>query len=170
MLMRCRLVILGGLLTLLLPACGFHLRGQANLPAAVSVVYVKTDRPTANRPSNLPAVLRRSLENSGATVTDEPDQAKAIVEIHNENTTQRTLAASDSDEVRSNTLVYTVEYSVTLADGSQLIPREAVGASQDFLYQEADILGRAEGERLIFKDMLATVSNSIILRMQAAAR
>ena len=170
MFMRCRLVILGGLFALLLPACGFHLRGQTNLPATVSVVYIKADRRADDRPSELPAVLRRALEDSGATVTDAPDQAKAIIEIHNENITKRTLAASDSDEVRSNTLVYTVDYSLTLADGTPLIPRESAGASQDFLYQEADILGRAEGERLIFRDMLATVSNSIILRMQAAAR
>jgi LPS-assembly lipoprotein len=152
-----------------LSACGFRLRGQGDLPTSLSIVYIKVPSSKIAVPSEFPDILERSLEGRGSVVTSDPKQATATIEIHNESFNERTLATTSDDEVRSTTLTYTVIYSVILAGGKQLLSRQPASATQDSIYAESAVLGRAEGRAVEQRSMMEDVANSILLRLQVAA-
>lgn len=152
------------LLASLLVGCGFHLRGQAQLPPAMAVTYIKTENPH----SSLTRALRSALEASGVEVTTEPEAATATIEILNEVLRRRTLAVGLRGEERDYELRYEVRYAVSLADGSQPILEGTIDTSRNLLYAETDVLGRAEGEEMAIRDMSSDLAWSIIRRLQAA--
>ena len=67
-----------GLWMLLLGGCGFQLRGQAQLPPELSVVYLQSQTTVGTPPGALSRKLRLLLANSGVTLTRDPAQAKAL--------------------------------------------------------------------------------------------
>lgn len=152
------------LLVMLLTGCGFHLRGQAQLPPAMAVTYIKTENPH----SPLTRALRSALEASGVEVTTEPEAATATVEIIDETFRRRTLAVGSRGEERDYELRHQVRYAVSLADGSRPIPRGTIDTSRNLLYDETDVLGRAEGEEMAIRDMSSDLAWSIIRRLQTA--
>ncbi len=155
------------LLLVLIAGCGFRLRGSVDIPPSLAIVYLDYDTSGVGVPSEFPAVFKRKLETNGSTVTTDPAAATATVALLGERVEQRTTGTTADDEVRSFTMTLRVRYSVTLADGTEIIEPEWVTNSQDFIYREADILGRAEGERLVLQDMREDAATSILQRIQA---
>ena len=158
------------ILGLLLTACGFQLRGQAQLPPAMAVTYIASNTPSSAPPSELERTLRLVLETNGVTVTDDSQAATATIAILGESESRRTLATGPNGEVREYTLNYIVDYAVRLADGAELIPKDTLRVSRDVLYDEAQVLGRAAGETITMRDMIYDVAYSIIRRLQAVNR
>jgi LPS-assembly lipoprotein len=158
--------VVAGLLT----ACGFRLRGQGDLPPALAIVYLKVPSSTVTAPSEFSDIMGRSLEGRGSAITSNPKLATATMEIHDENFNERTFATSSDDEARSTTLTYSVTYSVTLANGKPILSRQQASATQDSIYAESAVLGKAEGINVELRGMMEDVANSILLRLQVAAR
>lgn len=152
------------LLALLLTGCGFHLRGQAQLPPAMSVTHIKSEDPR----SPFTRALRDALEANGTEITTEPEAATATIEIFDEELRRRTLAVGPRGEERDYELRYEVTYAVTLDEGNRSIPKETISASRNLLYDETDVLGRAEGEQMMIRDMSIDLAWSIIRRLQTA--
>lgn len=162
--------VLLALLLAALAGCGFHLRGQADLPPAMAATYIDIPQAPGSPPSNLKPVLRRILEANGITVTDAPETATARLEVLAENARSRTIATDERGNVRETTLVYEVLYQVRTADGGELIPPDQVRLTRDILYPETEVLGRFEGEQLALRDMLDDAAYAIVRRIQALSR
>jgi len=103
-------------LSLAITACGFHLRGQLPLPESVSVIYLDADR------SDFKLELEDSLRRAGATLVDEPSQAKAILQIADEFAERQALTLNTDGRATSYKLFYTVQYLV--ANNKQELLRE----------------------------------------------
>ena len=89
-----RLVALSGiLLTLFLAGCGFQLRGQADLPPELAVVYIQSIQGTGLPPGVLSRRLQTVLVGSGVRVVRDPAQATATITILNEGSGRRAVAA-----------------------------------------------------------------------------
>ena len=69
-------------LTLLLSACGFHLRGHAAFALPFKTLYIKA----ANANAPFITELKRAIEVNGARVTDTPEQAQLTLQIVSEST------------------------------------------------------------------------------------
>jgi LPS-assembly lipoprotein len=166
--------ILMTLVSLGIVSCGFQLRGQAKLPSALAVTYIKAQNPPGSRPGELPSRLERALVTNGVKVTADPKEATATLEILRETTRRRTLAAgssvTESANLREYTFSYEVDYQVTLADGKKLIPQQTLSTSRNLFTDESKVLGKTAGEEILTKDMVSDVVRSIILRLQAANR
>ncbi len=158
------------LLFVLLSACGFKLRGQAQLPPELANTYIRDNRPVGAPPTQLALALKRALETNGVTITNDPESATAIIAILSAQNHRRTIAAGSEGQVREYELRYEVDYEVSLAGKSKLIPKDTLIISRDALYDEARVLGRAAGEELLIRDMIADVTYSIIRRLQAVAQ
>ena len=154
------------LLVLMVTACGFKLRGQANLPPAMAVTYIKTNRPELSQPSALAATLSQALDANGVKVTQDREKATAILDILSEQIQRRTVAATRKDQTRQYILAYNVAYQVTLADGTKLLPRQQIGAYRNLIYQESQVLGTAEADNIALQEMQSDLSSSIIRRLQ----
>ncbi len=158
------------LMLVLLSACGFKLRGQAQLPPELAHTYIRDSRPVGAPPTQLALALKRALETNGVVITSEPESATATIVILSTQNHRRTIATGSEGQVREYELRYEVDYEVSLADKTKLIPKDTLIISRDALYDEARVLGRAAGEELLIRDMVADVTYSIIRRLQAVAQ
>lgn len=99
------------ILSIVVSACGFHLRGQLPLSETVDVLYIDADE------GEFKSQLIDSLESSGATVVEDLATAKAILQIKDEYTEREALTVDANGKASSYKLYYTVKYVV--ADSQQ---------------------------------------------------
>lgn len=149
---------------MLLSACGFHLRGAVEFPPAMKETYID-----GNANSAVVRDLRLNLEASGAHVLDSPQAAGATLHILSERFDRRVLSVSSRAQVSEYELIYNVRFSVTRADGVQLLAPQEVNVVRDYRYDPNQVLGSSSEESLLQQEMQRDVSQ-LILRRLAYAR
>lgn len=149
--------------TLVLPGCGFRLRGSAELPAAVGTISVQS----ANPYSELAGDLSRALQSGGIRIVDSPREADAVLRIRSENTGRRAVSISSGGKVREYELQYTVAFNVTDGQGKETVAPQSITLTRDYIFDETAVLGTAEEEALLYRDMQQQVVRQILQRMQA---
>jgi LPS-assembly lipoprotein len=152
----------------MLAGCGFALRGQAQLPPAMAKTYIRDVRPVGAPPSALTGTLRQLLEASGVEVTHDPQAATAILEIFNEGTRRRTLAAGPEGNFREYTFTYSVNYRATTAAKKTVLSDGNITTFRDVIYAESDVLGRQEGEQIALREMQTDAAQAIVRRLEVA--
>src|SRR5207247_9179065 len=129
-------------LAALLAACGFHLRGQAELPFE-----------TLHIPGNNPLVVelkRNVAAASKARLVDKPDDAQAVLGFTKELRDKIILSFSSAGRVSEYQLRYRVGFRVTDAKGAQVyLPASEILLTRDMAYSDAQELAKeAEGALL----------------------
>lgn len=156
-----------GLVWLLLTGCGFQLRGQAQLPPELAVVYVQSQQPVGVPPGVLSRRLALLLASNGVTVTRDPTQATATITVLNESSGRRAVAADRFDIKREYWVSYSATYQVTLANGKTLIPTEGLSANRSLLFDENRVLGFEAAQGSLVDSMADDLAWQIIRRLQA---
>jgi len=162
---------LPGLLALVLvTGCGFRLRGQTELPPAMHITYIKVNRPAGAPPGTLERALENFLKANGAEVATDPKQATAVLEIVNQEKSNRLVATNRQGNTRTDTLTYVVDYRVVLPDGKVLLPQTRASVSRDITYPESAVLSRGQGENVAYRQMEYEVVRAIFYRLEALGR
>ena len=162
---------LAGLLALaLVTGCGFRLRGQVELPPAMRTTYIKVNRPAGTPPGTLERALESFLKANGVTITTDPKQATATLEIVNQEKTSRTTGATRTGVSRLYTLTYNVDYRIVLPDGKTLLPQTRASVSRDILYPESAVFSKSQGEQVAYRQMEYEVVRAIFYRLEALGR
>src|SRR6266705_3002825 len=142
-------------LAALLAACGFHLRGRAELPFE-----------TLHIPGNNPLVVelkRNVAATSKARLVDKPDDAQAVLGFTQELRDKIILSFSSAGRVSEYQLRYRVGFRVTDAKGAQVyLP------TSDMAYSDAQVLAKETEEALLYRDMQRDMVQQIIRRLVAA--
>ncbi len=126
----------------LLASCGFHLRGNIELPPELATVYISgPDR-------ELVEELSDALEQSGADVVDQKSGAAHI--NMSEAEFERDVRTTDSDGLATGyTFLYRVVYNATSATGDRLQSSEKFTQSRTIDYDpEQQLQAEREGEFL----------------------
>ena len=154
------------LLALLLAGCGFHLRGSADLPSAMSLTYIKGIQPFGTLADDFTAALRLR----GIKVIDSERYATAVLQI-TQNTTEKQVLSVD---IHGNVLEYeirqTIRFSVMTADGQPVVPEQSVALSRDYIFSSTDVLGKQREEQVVRATLQENLVNLAMLRISAAAR
>ncbi len=143
-------------------SCGFHLRGQAALPAALAKPYLEAP----DRYTPLYAALVRQLRAAGATPATDVAAASAVIRLHVDKTGRELLSVSATNRPGEYEVFYTVEYSVTSA-GSELLARKQATLTRSYGYDETAVLAK-EREEQSLRVALADELAGLILRRLAA--
>ncbi len=146
----------------LMSGCGFHLRGQASLPAALATPYLEA----SDRYTPLHAALAARLRAAGAKLATDPATASAVIHLHKDETGRELLSVSARNTPGEFEVYYTVEYSVS-AGGSDLLARQRVTLTRDFSYDETAVLAK-EREEQSLRAALADELAGLMLRRLAA--
>jgi LPS-assembly lipoprotein len=155
------------LAALLLTGCGFHLRGQAQLPPELAVTHIKAPSPgPGSPPSAMLNSLRQLLLANRVEVVATPERATAILEILREDSRQRTIAGNREGD-RQVAFTYTVDFQVLLPNGQTLLPRTTLTGYRDVIYNENNLLGMAEGEQGTLRNLQNEMARSILRRLEA---
>lgn len=154
-----------------LTACGFHLRNALTLPADLGPLRVHTPDPY----SPLGDQLERALTGMGAQVAPEPDGVAdttgedhiAQLTVLQERWGDIPIAVDTQGRAQEFTLGYAVIFNLTRADGSVLVPDQAIELGRDYVVPPTDSLGSASERELLVREMRRDMVATILRRINA---
>ena len=146
-------------LLLLLAGCGFHLRDALLLPADLGPLRVVAADPE----SQLVLGLRDALRRAGATVADDAAADAAMLQVVSERWGETPISIDQFGRSQEFTLRYAVIFRLQRADGTDLVPQQAIELSRDYISVPTRSAG-TEGEREILANELRREMLSAVLR------
>jgi LPS-assembly lipoprotein len=156
------------LLMLSLAACGFQLRDALTLPPDLGPVQVAARDPY----SALRQSLETSLESAGATVvpTTARDAGVSTLRIVSELWDSEPIAVDERGRAQEFSLRYAAVFVLERADGTVLVPRQAVELSRDYVSLPGNSTGTESERELLAREMQREMTASILRRIDAASR
>ncbi|MGB5338633.1 MAG: LPS assembly lipoprotein LptE [Gammaproteobacteria bacterium] len=158
MLMACLTGYLGG--------CGFHLRGNMAMPAAMSVTYIQSEQ----HYSTLTRDFRTAFRAYDMSVTDERSLATAVLRVLGNQIEQAVLSVNTAGKVQEYEIRQTLTFSVTTRDNAPLIDEQTVTLSRAYVFSSSDVLGKQREDRVLRESLQRDLVNLALLRISAAAK
>lgn len=151
-------------LTLLLAACGFHLRGQNAFDLPFKTLYVQS----SNDYSPFLGELKRAIEANNVQLTGTPGQAQLTLQIVSEVADKQILSLSSAGRV----LEYRLQYRISLRayDNKQqewLAPQE-IALRRDYSYDDTQVLAKQQEEALLYQNMRGDAVQQVLRRLNRA--
>lgn len=154
----CRISV-GLIFAFALSACGFQLRGVADL--SYKKLYIQ------GAPLSISRDLKQSLKTNGIQVVDSVEQAELLLELLNELNEKRIVALGGTGVVREYELNYQVSFRTReLASPTWSAP-QTVQTRRNFSYNDNALLGKAEEEAMLNLDMHKDALREVIRRLSA---
>ncbi len=150
-------------LMLTLTACGFHLRGEYNVP--FTSVFV-----SATGASQVAVTLRRELTNSPTKLLPSAKDAEAQLNITGEKRERIILSLSGAGRVREYQLKVYVFYQLIDNKGAVVIPTSEIQLQRIMTYDDSQVIAKQQEEAMLYKDMEQDAANQILRRMTAIKR
>jgi LPS-assembly lipoprotein len=150
------------LAVVLLSACGFRLQGRTPLPEALKVTYVLAE----DSQSDFVLGLRKALLSSGAKLAPRDTEASGVVQVLEDEVTERVLSVSADNIPREYELTYTVRFSVR-SGSNELLPPQELALRRDYSFDERTLLAK-EHEEAILREALARDLVGIVMRRLAS--
>lgn len=148
----------------LLQGCGFHLRGKVDLPAALSVVYVKVKGFPA-----LESELKDALRENGVEVMPSPSESSSTVDLFKVLFERQVRTVDTRGKTTGYVLNYTVNFSVEDAGGELLLDRGVVRLRRNFDFDSTQVLQAEEEEAFLREDMEQEIALQILRRLSFIA-
>ncbi|NOT65262.1 MAG: hypothetical protein HOP06_04390 [Methylotenera sp.] len=147
------------LLSLLLAACGFQLRGVTQL--SFKNLHIQ------GSPISISKELKQSFKTNGIHVVDSAEAADVLLEIINESNEKRILSLSGEGVVREYALNYSVSFRTREPANPTWDSVQTVQTRRDFSYNDSALLGKAEEEAALNNDMRKDAVREIMRRLTA---
>ncbi|MDN2707916.1 LPS assembly lipoprotein LptE [Janthinobacterium sp. SUN118] len=154
-------------LTMLLSACGFHLRGSNGsfmLPFATMNIGLPETSPLA-------IDLKRYIRAIGSTeVVDTRDGADAFLEVLSDperNRTKTILSLNSNGRVREYQLGYAINFRVLDKAGNQLLGPTSISLVRPITFNESQVLAKETEEAQLYRDMRNDMVQQIMRRLAA---
>ncbi|MFZ5492199.1 MAG: LPS assembly lipoprotein LptE [Pseudomonadota bacterium] len=147
----------------LLGACGFHVRGNYQLPDTLGAVYIEVP----GYDYDLRHRLQRTLGARGVRLVDDVTAADSVLRITNPRFDTRVLSVGTDARVREHELRYTLGFELRKRDGTVLVAPQSVELLRDVTYDETNVLGsqsEASAGRLELQDQAV---QQIVRRLSA---
>ena len=146
---------------LLVAACGFQLRGTANVP--FDTLYLP------NATSGIQLNLKRNIQaGTRVKVVDDPKVAQAVMQFTEETRQKEILSLTGTGRVREFQLRYRVSWRVHDGKGGDYVPQNTIVLTRDVTFNDTEILAKEAEEELLFRDMQTDMVQQIIRRLAAA--
>jgi LPS-assembly lipoprotein len=150
-------------LLLTLAACGFKLRGTAQVP--FETLYL----PGAT--SGIALDLKRNIQiGTNAKVVDDAAKAEAVLQFTEEARQKEVLSLTGTGKVREFQLRYRVGFRVHDGKGGEYVPQSTIQLTRDVTFNDTEILAKEQEEQLLFRDMQSDMVQQILRRLAAAKK
>lgn len=161
---RIKILFLSVLVSLVLAGCGFHLRGDIDLPELYQRVYL-----VDQGYSDVGGPLRDALKAVGTEMVSSPAEATAVVTLLSRGINQRALAVGGK-AIREYELQLDVSFVVQDAAGATLGEASTVTEIRTYRNTADEVLGKEDEASIIIGEMRQNVVRRILLRLKALAR
>jgi LPS-assembly lipoprotein len=149
-----------------LPACGFHMRGEVQLPPGMQRVHVQIADPYSPLAHDLEAALGRS----GAKVENAAGDGIAEIAIPTISLAPIVRSVGANAYVNEFSMVYHVEMQITDANGKSLMPREVIEHSREFTFDQTQAIGTSAEQDEIKKEMERDMVQALLRKIEAVER
>jgi LPS-assembly lipoprotein len=150
-------------LLLTLAACGFKLRGTAQVP--FETLYL----PGAT--GGIALDLKRNIQiGTNAKVVDDAAKAEAVLQFTEEARQKEVLSLTGTGKVREFQLRYRVGFRVHDGKGGEYVPQSTIQLTRDVTFNDTEILAKEQEEQLLFRDMQSDMVQQILRRLAAAKK
>lgn len=149
-------------LTLLVSACGWHLRGALILPPDLSSMYISA----RDTHSGVASDLKRTLEANNIDVASSSSQAQMTMHIIDERNNRRTAAVSSGGLASEYELTMDVRYKITDSDNNILVPERTATVIRSYSFDPNSVTSAAQEERILREEM----RNDVIQQMARSLR
>jgi LPS-assembly lipoprotein len=150
-------------LLLTLAACGFKLRGTAQVP--FETLYL----PGAT--SGIALDLKRNIQiGTNAKVVDTAAKADAVLQFTEEARQKEVLSLTGTGKVREFQLRYRVGFRVHDGKGGEYVPQSTIQLTRDVTFNDTEILAKEQEEQLLFRDMQSDMVQQILRRLAASKK
>ena len=150
-------------LLLTLAACGFRLRGTANVP--FETLYL----PGAT--GGIALDLKRNIQvGTNAKVVDDAAKAEAVLQFTEETKQKEVLSLTGTGKVREFQLRYRVGFRVHDGKGGDYVPQSTIQLTRDVTFNDTEILAKEQEEQILFRDMQTDMVQQILRRLAAAKK
>jgi LPS-assembly lipoprotein len=140
-------------------ACGFHLRGAADVP--FNSIFIQGNTIVISK------ALKKNLTLNNVQVLDSADTAELLLEIVGEESEKRILSLAGTGKVNEFELYYRIHYRTKLAGDALWSQEQTVEARRDYSYDDSQLLAKQGEEKRLNEDMQSTVLNSLVRRLSA---
>ena len=147
------------LFALALSACGYQLRGVADL--SFKNLYIQ------GAPLSISKDLKKSLKTNGIQVVDNAEQADLLLELLSETNEKRILSLSGTGVVREYELNYRASFRTRAPASPTWSAPQTVQTRRSFSYNDTDLLGKAEEEAMLNLDMHKDAVRELMRRLTA---
>ena len=145
--------------TLMLSACGFELRGAADL--AFKSIYIQGPNYTVSKD------LRKALAINDVTIVNNAKDADLLLEFLSETYDRRILSLSGRGRVTEYELLYNLNFRIKAAASELWGPVQTIEGRRDFSYDDTQVLAKSYEEARLREDMQADAVREIMRRLTA---
>tara|TARA_B100000941_G_scaffold90768_1_gene62872 strand:+ start:168 stop:656 length:489 start_codon:yes stop_codon:yes gene_type:complete len=148
------------IIAMLLSGCGYQLRGNIDLPSDLKQVSV-----VSQKYSDLVRNISQRFSNSDIKVVNKSDRNLYRVKIVSEVFNRRQLSINISGRVNEYELIYNVTYQISGPDEKS--KEETLSLYRDYSFDENNIMGNADREAQIKKEMTSNAASLIFTKLIA---
>lgn len=156
-----RVILTAVVLTLVLSACGFQLRGKAQLPPEMS----QTNLLINDQYSMFARRVQVLLEQTGVEFVG-ADQATAILDIQQNDVLTEVLTIGDNARVREYRISHTVRFRVLSSNGTEIIPMQTLRQAREISFDEQQILAISREQEYVKQDLADSLSRLLLSRIE----
>lgn len=143
--------------TLTLAACGFQMRGMADL--AFHNLYIQGSNLSISKS------LRKTLEVNGVKIVTNPEKAELMLELMGESTEKKILSLSGGGLVREFEIFYRVNFRMRDPSSELWGPMQTIEGRRDYTYGDTQLLAKQSEEGALYDDMRADVVRELLRRL-----
>lgn len=147
-------------------ACGFHLRGPVEVPAALKETRIMGIAEFAP----LGLQLKKVLTSSGSKVLPATAKTTSAITISNELYNRRVLSVDAQGRVAEYELIYSFYFQVSDQADAVLVPNQKIELTRDFRFDPNNVLAKDAEEAQIRADLIDFAVRQLIRRISATLK
>jgi LPS-assembly lipoprotein len=145
----------------LLAACGFHLRGTANLQQETIYISAPSYSPFAND-------LKRAIRaGTNTKIIDDANGADATLYVLSESRVKSILSLTTQGTVREFQLRYVVSYRLVSRGSKEVVPASEITLARSYIFNDQQVLAAESEEALLYRDMQQDAVQQLLRRLSA---
>jgi len=138
--------------------CGFHLRGELNMPFKSAFI-------SGSEHHRLVSDLRRQLRLNQVEVVDDRKQAEVVIVIRQLTTEREILSLDAGGKAREYRLYYNLVYSLERPSGETLRAPSRIRARREYTFDTGQLLAKTQEESILYRDMEDDLLQQLMRRL-----
>lgn len=156
-----RLILICVVIITSLNACGFHLRGNYQLPPELQTISLQA----VNDTGELARTLRRSLRGSGVTLSDSAGLPELLVSATTHQ--RRVLSVDAAGNAQEYELLASTAVMIPETASGYFLPSKELKVRRDYVYESTGVLSASDQETQLKLEMERELARRIMRILQS---